>query len=672
MRAWTFKATVAALLLLCVGCAAPRPVTTRSLIGEMTDLDGLAEYPEPSFTCRQASSYDRAATTPDDPNTWFANADANHFLRVEERRGRKEYVMMDADGPGAIVRIWSANPKGTLRIYLDGRSRPVIEAPMADLLGGKVQGVPAPIAGERSMGWNSYLPIPYARHCKVTSDRDGFYYHVNYRTYAPGTPVRSFHPRHLAGARSAVDRTALHLATPADIEPPSTATVVLNSGEPQTGPDLAPGESLRTELRTPAAHALVELRARVEADDSAETLRHLVLTIAFDGEQTVECPLGDFFGTSPGINAYASLPMGIERDGTLWSRWVMPFRQHVALAVRNAGRRPARVQLRAAVRRYAWTGQSMYFHAGWRSAFDVPTRPFRDWNYLTADGPGVFVGAAFAIANPTKLWWGEGDEKIYVDGEAFPSHFGTGSEDYYGYAWCCPTPFSHAYHAQPRCDGPGNYGHTSVNRWHILDRIPFARDFRFDMELWHWWDGRVPAMSVATYWYAKPGTAVERRHLEPDDLRLVRVPPYVVPRVAGALEGEELRVMSSTGVVERQAIDQCSNEAHLWWREGRPGDRLSVAFPVAQAGRYRVLARFLNARDYGIAQLYVNEQKAGEPVDLYADRIVPSAEIDLGVFELMSGENRLIAELAGTNPAALPRYMFGLDYLRLEAENPGD
>lgn len=32
-------------------------------------------------------------------------------------------------------------------------------------------------------------------------------------------------------------------------------------------------------------------------------------------------------------------------------------------------------------------------------------------------------------------WWGEGDEKFFVDGEKFPSSFGTGSEDYIGYAW---------------------------------------------------------------------------------------------------------------------------------------------------------------------------------------------------------------------------------------------
>ena len=97
--------------------------------------------------------------------------------------------MADVAGPGAIVRIWSANPKGNLRLYLDHNPMPVLEVPISDLLGGRVAEIPPPIAGERSKGWNCYFPIPYAQHCKITSDQPGFYYHVNYRTYAPDTPI---------------------------------------------------------------------------------------------------------------------------------------------------------------------------------------------------------------------------------------------------------------------------------------------------------------------------------------------------------------------------------------------------------------------------------------------------------------------------------------------------
>lgn len=102
---------------------------------------------------------------------------------------------------------------------------------------------------------------------------------------------------------------------------------------------------------------------------------------------------------------------------------------------------------------------------------------------------------------------GEGDEKIYVDGEGFPSLFGTGTEDYYGYAWSGTTPFSRAFHALTRAEGPGFAGRSAINRFHVLDALPFARDFRFDLELWHWESVEVSWDAMA-YYYLRP--AAER------------------------------------------------------------------------------------------------------------------------------------------------------------------
>ena len=75
---------------------------------------------------------------------WFANADRSQFVRIEEKDGRKEYVLMDEEGPGAVVRFWATwhgpggGPfsNGTLRFYLDGNPQPVIEGPAASILDG--------------------------------------------------------------------------------------------------------------------------------------------------------------------------------------------------------------------------------------------------------------------------------------------------------------------------------------------------------------------------------------------------------------------------------------------------------------------------------------------------------------------------------------------------------
>ena len=102
------------------------------------------------------------------------------------------------------------------------------------------------------------------------------------------------------------------------------------------------------------------------------------------------------------------------------------------------------------------------------------------------------------VWNPRGGWWGEGDEKFFVDGEMFPSTFGTGSEDYFGYAWCDPTLFTNCYHNQTI--SMGNRGHISVNRWHIGDNVPFQESFEAAIEKYY--PNSKPTLYAATaYWY---------------------------------------------------------------------------------------------------------------------------------------------------------------------------
>ena len=651
----TAGAVLACLALANAALAAT--ITTATLLDDMTNLAGMAEFPNPAYTCRQFSSYDRAAKSPQE--NWFANNDCGQYLRVEDRAGRKEHVMMDAAGPGAIVRIWSANPAGTLRIYLDGAEQPVVEAPMSEVLGGKLPGWPRPIAGEYSKGWNLYFPIPYAQSCKVTSDKGGFYYHVNYRTYAGGTPVETFQPEQVKALAPRLEKLAARLAEPRG-EPGELGGTAEGFSD-----ELPAGETLRQEFKGPKA--LTRAVLRLTAKDREAALRGIILRVAFDGQRCIEAPLGDFFGSAPGINVYAALPLGMTKDGQMYCHWFMPFQQGAVVELVNTSHEAATIVGEFALQDYQWTARSLHFHAKWRGEFDVPTRPMVDWNYLTAQGQGVFAGVAFAIDNPVKDWWGEGDEKIYVDGETFPSHFGTGTEDYYGYAWCFPELFTHAYHAQSRCDGPGNYGRTSVNRFHILDRIPFTHDFKFDMELWHWNEKCKVNMAVTAYWYARPGATDAFRPIRTADAVVRPLAEYVVPRVPGALEGESLKVVRVKGTAEPQDWESLSGGRHLWWHAGmQPGDVLAVNFPAPQAGKYHVLARLLRARDYGIHQLAINGQAAGQPQDFYAPEVQPSAQIDLGVFELKSGDNELSIKVVGANEKADKAYMFGLDYLLLK------
>ncbi len=162
------------LVVLSVAIAPAATVSLDSLLDEMTDRAGLASFPKPAYTCAQASSYDQHSKAADQPG-WFANNDRSYFLRSETNNGREEWVMMDAKGAGAIVRWWVTAPKykGTIRIYLDGSKEAVITARVDDLVGGAAL-VGSPLSAPRAKGRNIYLPIPYAKSCKVTFDRPNF------------------------------------------------------------------------------------------------------------------------------------------------------------------------------------------------------------------------------------------------------------------------------------------------------------------------------------------------------------------------------------------------------------------------------------------------------------------------------------------------------------------
>lgn len=642
--------------------AAPSRITTAVLLDEMTDLRRLTKLPKPAYTTKQFSSYDRASKSPTE--NWFANQDWGQFLRVEERAGRQEHVMMDAEGPGAMVRIWSANPDGVLRIYLDGADKPAIEAPMKELLGGRTAGIPSPLSGERSKGWNLYFPIAYARQCKITSDKGGFYYHVNYRTYDKGTDVVTFNPADLTSLAGKIQDVAARLSdTRKGGGPPA---------ERKKTPfdvQLAPGKEA-TLNETNGPKAICGFLVHLGAVNLQVAARTVVLNMEFDGERTVDCPIGDFFGMAPGIIPYASLPLGVTETNPadLWCHWWMPFGKKARITVRNLGDQNVHVHGAVAVMPYDWDDRSLLLHAKWRITRDLPGRPFSDWTHLQCAGTGRFVGGALHIVNFVRPWWGEGDEKIYVDGETFPSHFGTGTEDYYGYAWCSPERFVHAYHNQPNCDGPGNYGNTTVNRFHIIDDIPFNKSFRFDIENWHGDDNGRTTRAAVSYWYARPDCKDTFKPLAAEDVKYVEVPPWTVKMVKGAQEGEKLKVLEKTGNVGPQQLNEAySNETQLWWQQGKPGDKLVLAFNSEVEGVRHVIVRLTHASDYGKVQLYVNGEKAGDVQDLYKDghyALMP--EQDLGAFPLKKGQNTLTVEIVGANEKSQKGYMFGLDYLMVK------
>lgn len=610
----------------------------------MADLMWLTKLPNPSFTAAQASSYDRASKPGGD---MFANGDAGQFIREETNGGRHEYVMTDLKGPGAVVRIWSANPGGTIRMYFDGETKPRVEFPMRDLLTGKIEPWGDRFAYMASMGCNLYFPFPYSKSLKVTADGETakhLYYHVNYRTYARNVAVETFEPGQLPpmALPHNTPRQRLH------------KEFRLNAGQTHTVELERPGGCVRI-FRVQVVPPISKV-----AVDMGRLMREVIVDATFDDEHCVSMPLGDFFASAPGINPVNTLPISIS-GRELEMRLPMPFEKVARFQFRNTGRIPVSLAVELDSQSFAWDDRSLHLHAQW-TAYRGHTRPFRDMTLLDAKGQGMYVGTFMHVANPTSAWWGEGDEKVYIDGESFPSTFGTGTEDYFGYAWSSPRPFERPYHAQPNSGKPGNFGHSSVQRWHLFDPIPYTKSIKFDIELWHWQD------VIATYvrgafWYARPGgsgpVAIDRDLL---------VPPVLEwgGNVKGAIEGEKLKIVKLTGGSAQIQTDfaELSNGAQLWWIDAKEGDSIELQIPVAVAGNYEVTGAFCFARDYGKHRLTLNGQSAGD-IEFFSPTL-KWAKRSLGTFKLPKGAVTLKVDCLGHNDKAIPRHMFGLDYLLLK------
>ena len=660
------------MILMVRGVAgASQKYTYVDLVNKLTDLEGLAVLPLQGETGAQCSSYDRASRY-DEATGKYVGWDANGDGRGIIRREGDVSVVAEMEGPGCIWRIWSALAgQGHVKIYLDGKAEPVVDLPFIGYFDHKnAPFIYTGLVHEVSKGFNNYVPIPFRKSCKITMDKNwGAYYHFTYSRFPEGTQVPTFTRDLSAEEMAALDKADRFLRKQLGADPAGrrngevteARTVQLGAGEKATVASIS------------GARAITGMWVKVDNSDSAkvtELLRNVSLRISWDGEKnpSVWSPLGDFFGTGPGVNEYKSLPLGMTKDG-FYSYWYMPFAKGAVVELSNDGKATFAGRIMITHAPVAKPIESLgRFHAKWHRDAFLPMEKERwiDWPMVVTKGRGRFVGVGLQVWNPRGGWWGEGDEKFFVDGEKFPSTIGTGSEDYFGYAWCFPALFQNAYHDQTRNDGD-NFNHVAVNRWHIADNVPFQKSFEGDIEKYY--GNNRPTLYAATvYWYLEAGGTDPYKAVPVADRTF-----YVqvkAAKVAGALEGEELMVLGRTGGdTGRQGMEvfiggKWSGDGHLWWTNARPGDKLDLALPVEKSGKYTVKIAMTKAGDYGIVQLYMDGAKVGQPFDLYNDGVVSTGEVSLGTMDLAKGDHKLTVEIIGKNDRSAG-HLFGLDYVKL-------
>ncbi|MBV9867270.1 MAG: DUF2961 domain-containing protein [Abitibacteriaceae bacterium] len=659
----------------------------QSLLSEMVNRDAVAQWPVPSYICKQASSHDRLKTSPADPKTWHSNKDFEQFIRTEDNEGRHEWVIMEDNGPGAITRIWlplnAEKDNQIVRFYFDGSPTPSMAVPFNALLSGRSI-VPPPFA---FVGWNDknvrgqkttpphelhgvsgdlYLPIPFARSCKVTLDQLPFYYIIDYRMYQAGTAVKTFTMADYQALRPDIERIGDVLTADTNLTSRNTIKTLR----------LAPGAEVSQNLPGGAA-AVRNLVVQIDPKDAPQVLRSTILEAAFDGEPTVWCPLGEFFGAGARLHPVQDWWRTVSEDGRLTSRWVMPYRRSARLALRNVGTKAVTVGLAATTGAWHWDERSLYFHANWHGEFNMKTRPMFDWNYLEAQGQGIYVGDTLTVFTPAPDWYGEGDERVYIDGETAPSHIGTGTEDYYGYAWGMANYFNSPFISMPERDSPGRdnwRGYTTTSRLRLLDGIPFRMSLKHDMEVWNWADTQVD-YAVGTFWYARPG-AQQNRSPQPREASVVvrdAPPDPRLVKIAGALEFEALPIIDRSPGLATQIQEgglrtgQWSGNQQLFVTANKVGDYVEIPIPVANNQKRKITLYGTKSYDYGILRFSINGQTAGADYDAYSADPVATGPIELGTFEPHDGKLVLRVEVIGSNPASRGnRYYFGLDCVVLQ------
>ena len=252
-------------------------------------------------------------------------------------------------------------------------------------------------------------------------------------------------------------------------------------------------------------HIWITVTDRTEQD--YYVLRDLVLRIYWDEEEnpSVETPLGDFFCCGFGRGCIVnSMPIAVNPARGMNCYFPMPFNKKARITIEN--QHVCTIPAFFYQIDYLLLDEAQenvaYFHAAWNR--EKLTEKQKDYTILEGvKGKGHYVGTYLALTTLERYWWGEGELKIYLDGdEKYPTICGTGTEDYFGGAWSFASQKSGCTIENNYCTPYLGYPYYSANdetvhnfyhnddtmpqrgfyRWHIVDPILFEKDIRVTIQ----------------------------------------------------------------------------------------------------------------------------------------------------------------------------------------------
>lgn len=400
------------------------------------------------------SSYDRSGGNDDGFRGTYSQ------LYIDDKG---EHVIFEEDGPGCVYNLWFTGSGrnlhwGKIRFYFDNENTQRIEYEAREFFSGLQRPFVFPLVTHSfisSGGFSCSMPIPFAEHLKITTEKTAGFYNTYYQLYKD-VSLKSWtknqnnsklinifqscgsDPKQI-NEDIQVARKVVPLAAAARGNMPEVELLSLNNGGTVQYIKINP-------LRRPDAYAL----------------NHFYLRIFYDNQEkpSVDVPIGPFFGSGLGEADVRSLFVGMSSSGVYYCYLPMPFKKGIRITIQNrsyeaGGEFFGEVGYTNQYPSEHKNAAIGYFGAKYNNAW--PITDTNDYVLFDYKGIGAVVGQVMTVepVKPDHKRWWEGDMRIYIDGEEKPRFHGTGHEDEYQGGWSTfwlTNPYSLPLFGQPKTE----------------------------------------------------------------------------------------------------------------------------------------------------------------------------------------------------------------------------
>ena len=471
--------------------------------------DNLSSLPYiyPNVESYYLSSYDRTGGNDDGFRGTYSQ------LYIDDKG---EHVIFEEDGPGCVYNLWFTGSGrnlhwGKLRFYFDNEKTPRIEYEAGEFFSGLNRPFVYPLVTHSfisSGGFSCSMPIPFAGHLKITTEKAAGFYNTYYQLYKDIS---------LTSWTNKQDNSKLiNLFQSCGSDPKRITQEIQVTRKVVPLAAAARGTMPEAELLSLSNGGIVQhIKINPLYTPDAYALNHIFLRIFYDNQDqpSVDVAIDPFFGSGLGEADVWSLFVGMSNSGIYYCYLPMPFKKGIRITIQNRSYESGgeffceigHTNRFPTERKDAAIG---YFGARYNNAWPI-TEP-NDYVLFDYKGAGAVIGQVMTVepVKPDRKRWWEGDMRIYIDGEEKPRFHGTGHEDEYQGGWSTfwlTNPYSLPLFGQPKTKdlidvfGQVNGSTTAYRFW--PGKIHFKKSITISTEHGNHNDTPANYSSLVYYYY---------------------------------------------------------------------------------------------------------------------------------------------------------------------------